>query len=54
MTDSNQLAAKVRALASNHSTVLVGVLALLTIVFSVLEPKFFSVATANNILTDWG
>lgn len=64
MTDSNQTAAKSKvqsplfarlaSLGNNQSAVLVGVLVLLTIVFSALEPKFFSVATANNILTDWG
>jgi len=54
MTDSNQLVAKVRGLVSNQASILVGVLAVLTIVFTVIEPKFFSVATANNILTDWG
>lgn len=54
MTDSNQLVAKVRGLASNQVSILVGVLAVLTIVFTVLEPKFFSAATASNILTDWG
>jgi ribose transport system permease protein len=54
MTDSNQLVAKVRGLATNQISILVGVLAVLTIVFTVLEPKFFSTATATNILTDWG
>jgi ribose transport system permease protein len=64
MTDSNQTAikggsqnpilARLSALGSNQSTVLVGVMILLIIVFSILEPKFLSVATANNILTDWG
>lgn len=54
MTDSNQLVAKVRGLATNQISILVGVLAVLTIVFTVLEPKFFSTATASNILTDWG
>ncbi len=41
-------------LATNQSTILVGVMILLTIVFSSLEPKFLSALTANNILTDWG
>ena len=54
MTDSNQLVAKVRGLATSQVSILVGVLAVLTIVFTVLEPKFFSAATASNILTDWG
>lgn len=54
MTDSNQLVAKVRGLVSNQASILVGVLTVLTIVFTAIEPKFFSIATANNILTDWG
>ena len=64
MTDSNQTAtkggsqnpilARLSALGNNQSTVLVGVMILLIVVFSILEPKFLSVATANNILTDWG
>lgn len=64
MTDSNQTAAKGRvqsplaarlsSLATNQSTILVGVMIILIIVFSVLEPKFLSAATANNVLTDWG
>jgi len=45
---------RLRALASNQSAILVGVLIVLIGVFSALEPKFFSVATAGNILTDWG
>jgi ribose transport system permease protein len=64
MTDSNQtaakskaqspLAARLSALGNNQSAILVGVMILLITVFSILEPKFLSVATANNILTDWG
>lgn len=64
MADSNQnaakagspspLAARFSALGNNQSTILVGVMILLITVFSVLEPKFLSVPTANNILTDWG
>ena len=64
MTDSNQttkaglatgqIRERLAALGNNQSTVLVGVMILLIIVFSSLEPKFLSIATANNILTDWG
>jgi ribose transport system permease protein len=64
MNDSNQnssgsesqhpLVERLSGLIRNQSTVLVGVLVLLTIIFSILEPKFFSTATASNILTDWG
>ena len=64
MNDSNQnssssesqhpLVERLSGLIRNQSTVLVGVLVSLTIVFSILEPKFFSTATASNILTDWG
>ena len=64
MTDSNQtikaglasgqIRERLAALGNNQSTILVGVMILLIIVFSSLEPKFLSVATANNILTDWG
>jgi len=64
MTDSNQTAAKSKVqspllarlstLGSNQSTILVGVMIILIVIFSVLEPKFLSAATANNVLTDWG
>lgn len=53
-TTSRGWASRFGAAASNQTTILLGVMVLLVIVFSVLEPKFFSVATANNILTDWG
>jgi ribose transport system permease protein len=43
-----------KRIATNQSTILMGVMVLLIIVFSSLEPKFLSAATANNILTDWG
>lgn len=39
---------------TNQNSILVGVLILLTVIFTAVEPKFFSVATASNILTDWG
>lgn len=45
---------QLRQLATSQSAILVGVMLLLVIVFSSLEPKFFSALTANNILTDWG
>jgi ribose transport system permease protein len=45
---------RITALATNQTTILLGVMIILVGVFSILEPKFFSVATANNILTDWG
>jgi ribose transport system permease protein len=45
---------RLSSLAVNQSTILVGVMIVLIVVFTVLEPKFFSVATANNVLTDWG
>ncbi|MDY7541633.1 ABC transporter permease [Cryobacterium breve] len=48
------LTARISTLASNQSTILIGVMVLLIVVFSVLEPKFFSALTASNILTDWG
>lgn len=62
MTGSDQATAVARknrrdhliATATNQTTILIGVMILLVAVFSILEPKFFSVATANNILTDWG
>lgn len=64
MTDSKHATNKVAAnaqnlealkrIATNQSTILMGVMVLLIVVFSSLEPKFFSAATANNILTDWG
>jgi ribose transport system permease protein len=41
-------------LATNQVTILFGVMVILIGIFSLLEPKFFSVPTANNILTDWG
>ncbi len=53
-SEKSFLVARLSNLASNQTTVLVGVMVLLVVVFSILEPKFFSVATANNILTDWG
>lgn len=62
MTGSDQASAMARnsrrdhliATATNQTTILIGVLVILVAVFSILEPKFFSAATANNILTDWG
>lgn len=64
MTDSNQTTvestkqsvffARLSSVASNQNAILVGVLVLLIIIFTAVEPKFFSVATASNILTDWG
>ena len=62
MTGSDQATAVARknrrdhliATATNQTTILIGVMIILVAVFSILEPKFFSVATANNILTDWG
>ena len=48
------LSSRLSSLAANQSTILVGVMIILIVVFTVLEPKFFSVATANNVLTDWG
>ncbi|TFD64334.1 ABC transporter permease [Cryobacterium ruanii] len=48
------LSSRLSSLGSNQSTILVGVMIILIVVFTVLEPKFFSVATANNVLTDWG
>ena len=64
MSDSSQNASgggvpfeprrRMAAIASNQNTILVGVLIILIGIFSALEPKFFSVATASNILTDWG
>ncbi|MBA4247873.1 MAG: ABC transporter permease [Microbacterium sp.] len=66
MTDSSQAisvtpspaaeARKARAFdaLTSQSSLLLGVLVILIIVFTILEPKFFSVATASNILTDWG
>lgn len=43
-----------KAVAGNQNSVLLSVLIALAIVFTLAEPKFFSVATAGNILTDWG
>ncbi|MFM9878320.1 MAG: ABC transporter permease [Rhodoglobus sp.] len=45
---------RIAAITTNQTTILLGVMIILVGVFSILEPKFFSVATANNILTDWG
>lgn len=47
-------AAAVREFLTAQSTLLLGVLAVLAIIFTILEPKFLSVPTASNILTDWG
>jgi ribose transport system permease protein len=64
MTDSNQATTRTPAspgfgsrlagVVTNQSVILVGVLIALIIIFTALEPKFFSVPTATNILTDWG
>ena len=64
MTDSNHQTvaegaksrrlAKLLPLATTQSSILLGVMTLLVITFSILEPKFLSAATANNVLTDWG
>jgi ribose transport system permease protein len=63
MTDSNQTMAPsrtaltgstVRGALTSQSVILVGVLVLLGVFFAILQPKFLSVPTANNILTDWG
>jgi ribose transport system permease protein len=43
-----------KAVALNQNSILISVLIALLIVFTWAEPKFFSVATAGNILTDWG
>ena len=43
-----------KAVAGNQNSILLSVLIALAIVFTLAEPKFFSVATAGNILTDWG
>ena len=43
-----------KAVAGNQNSVLLSVLIALAIVFTLAEPKFFSVATAGNILTYWG
>lgn len=52
--NAHRSSSRLRALTSNQSVILVGVLIILIGVFSAVEPKFFSVATAGNILTDWG
>lgn len=52
--ERNAFRSSLAKVASNQTSILVGVMILLIVVFSILEPKFFSVATANNILTDWG
>jgi ribose transport system permease protein len=52
--DRNAFQSSLAKVASNQTSILVGVMILLIVVFSILEPKFFSIATANNILTDWG
>jgi ribose transport system permease protein len=51
---SSQRWSKLAAIGSNQSTILVGVLVILVVVFTILEPKFLSTQTASNILTDWG
>lgn len=43
-----------KAILGNQNFILLAVLIVLVIVFSLAEPKFFSSATAGNILTDWG
>ncbi len=45
---------KFKEVAGNQNSVLLSVLIALAIVFTLAEPKFFSTATAGNILTDWG
>jgi ribose transport system permease protein len=50
----SRLPSQLASLASNQSTILMGVMVVLIIVFTIIEPKFFTAATANNILTDWG
>jgi ribose transport system permease protein len=64
MSDSNQQSASKAApnaimkglsnVFGNQNAILIGVLLSLVVVFSIVEPKFFSVPTASNILTDWG
>ena len=43
-----------KAVAGNQNSILLSVLIALAIIFTLAEPLFFSVATAGNILTDWG
>jgi ribose transport system permease protein len=45
---------KFKAVAGNQNSILLSVLIALAIIFTIAEPKFFSTATAGNILTDWG
>lgn len=52
--ESQALRTRLTNIATNQTTILLGVMVLLIIIFSSLESKFFSVPTANNILTDWG
>jgi ribose transport system permease protein len=65
MTDSNRTTlvaerprakqlTEVRDYLTSQSALLLGVLAILAIIFTTLESKFFTVPTASNILTDWG
>ncbi len=43
-----------KAVAGSQNSILLSVLIALAIIFTLAEPLFFSVATAGNILTDWG
>lgn len=45
---------KLKAVALSQNSILFSVLIVLAAIFTLAEPKFFSVATAGNILTDWG
>lgn len=45
---------RIKAVLLNQNSILLAVLIALVIVFTIAEPKFFSTATAGNILTDWG
>lgn len=45
---------RLKAVLLNQNSILLAVLIALAIVFTFAEPKFFSTATASNILTDWG
>lgn len=45
---------KLKMVLGNQNSILLLVLLALVIAFTIAEPKFFTVATAGNILTDWG
>ena len=45
---------KLKMVLGNQNSILLLVLIALVIAFTIAEPKFFTVATAGNILTDWG